>query len=107
MDNKQKISLKDTGKDLPFTVPENYFEDFASQITAQTSEQRVPFRKMAKSWLYMAGLFAGVFLLGNVAYTIYQRNTNLKIENYERYLLSQVDDVALIDFYFEDFSENN
>ena len=105
MDNKPHISLQDIGTDLPFTVPDHYFDDFAARMEAATATQRPPLRHMLKSWLYMAALFAGVFLLGNLAYLIYQRNTNLKIENYERYLLSQVDEGALIDFYYEDLTE--
>ncbi len=103
MDKKQKISLNEINKELPFTVPDNYFEDFATRITAQTSEQKVPVRKMLRSWLYMAAMFTGILLLANIAHTVYQRDVNLKIENYENYLLSQVDDVSLIEFYLEEF----
>lgn len=103
MNKKQKISLNEIGTELPFTVPENYFENLTPQITIQTSEQHVPVRKMLHSWLYMAGMFIGIFLLGNIVYTVYQQNINLKLENYERYLFSQVDDVSLLDFYIEEF----
>jgi len=105
MNKKEKISLSEIGEELPFAVPENYFEDVATQIIAQTSGQRVPIRKMLHSWMYMAGMFVGVLLLGNIAYSVYQQNANLKFENYERYLLSQVDNVSLLDFYFEEFEE--
>lgn len=105
MNKKEKISLNEIGRELPFTVPENYFEDFATQLIASTSEQRVPVIKMLRPWFYMVGMFAGILLLGNISYSVYQRNAKLKMENYESYLLSQVDNVSLIDFYLEEFEE--
>ncbi|NDV46177.1 hypothetical protein D0T49_03860 [Paludibacter sp. 221] len=106
MNKKKKISLSEINKELPFEVPQGYFDDFASRMIAQTSEQHVPVRRMLKPWLYMAGMFVGILLLGNVVYNAYQNYNSLKTENYERYLLSQVDDVSLIDFYFEEFTED-
>lgn len=105
MNNKPHISLQDIGTELPFSVPDHYFDDLADRMEAATAAQRPTLRHMMKSWLYMAALFAGVLLLGNLAYILYQRNTSLKLENYERYLLSQVDEGALIDFYYEDLTE--
>lgn len=107
MNKNSNISLKDVGKDLPFSVPENYFENLTAQITAQTCGKHISLRKMAKPWLYLVAMFAGIVILGNIAYALYLRNTNLKIENYERYLFSQVDDATLIDLYFENLTENN
>lgn len=102
---RDNTSLQEAGTQLPFTVPEGYFDELTGRITAQTSERHVPLRRMTRAWMYMAAMFAGIVLLGNIAYAIYQRNTNLKLENYDRYLMSQVDDVALIDFYLENFDE--
>jgi len=105
MNKKEKISLNEIGKEVPFTIPESYFEDFATQMVAQTSGQQTSVRKILYPWLYMAGMFAGILLLGNIAYSVYQRNASLKVENYERYLFSQVDNVSLLDFYLEEFEE--
>ena len=103
MNESQKISLKETGRELPFAVPENYFEDSAGQIIMLTSGRHLAVRSIIRPWLYMAGMFAGILLLGNLAYSVYQRNAGRNLENYERYLLSQLDNVSLLDFYLEEF----
>ena len=104
MTKKQKISLSEIGRELPFTIPEDYFDNFTAKILVQTSKQHVPIRKMMHSWLYMAAMFIGLFAIGNIVHIIHQRNICFKTENYERYLLSQVDNVSLIDFYYEEFN---
>jgi len=101
MNESQKI-LGKTGRTLPFAVPENYFEDSARQIIALTSGRHLTVRNILRPWFYMAGMFAGILLLGNIAYSLYQRNADRE-ENYEQYLLSQVDNVSLLDFYLEEF----
>ncbi len=105
MSNKPGISLKDVGKELPFTVPDHYFEDFANRMVAQTQRRRVPLRRMMKPWLYLAALFAGVVLMAAVANAIYQYRINVKMERYEYYLLSQVDQMTIIDFYYDNLTE--
>ena len=68
MSQEDKIIAK-VGKKNPFTVPENYFEDFTQelmdklpvkeavlQVEASTLWQRV------KPWLYMAAMFCGIML---------------------------------------------
>ena len=100
-DNKH-ITLEEIGKELPFTVPENYFEQFASQMEMQIAVKRAPFRKVLISRMSMAAMFVGVLIIGQVFYTVYQNNTAKNEENYELYVLSQVDESSLIDYYVDD-----
>lgn len=107
MDNKKKISLKETRKDLPFTVPDGFFDQFAIQMDAQIQEEKVPVRSMAKSWLYMVAMFAGILVLGNIFYYIYQTNASKKAAFYDAYLFSQLNDIYLMDFYMEEFEDSD
>ena len=66
MNPEEKI-LQKIGKKNPFTVPENYFENFtqelmdklpAKEAVLQTEEPTVWQR--VKPWLYMAAMFCGI-----------------------------------------------
>ena len=68
MSTEDKI-LQKIGKKNPFTVPENYFEDFtqelmgklpAKEAVLQTEEPTLWQR--VKPWLYMAAMFCGIML---------------------------------------------
>jgi hypothetical protein len=106
--------LKKIGNDLPFSVPENYFEQFANEIDrriAYAKEMKGPepreksFHVISKTWLYMAAMFVGIFLLGNVFYFAFKNNERQKQENYEMYLLSQVDEPTMMYYYMNDAYE--
>lgn len=105
MNEKNKISLNDLDKKLPFIAPDGYFEDFPNKMAAQVAEPKVPVRRMMGSWVYMAAMFIGIFLIGNVFYTLYQNNQADKAVFYDTYLLSQIDNVSLIDFYLDEFED--
>lgn len=94
----QKI-LEKFGNNNPFTVPEGYFEDFASNINAQIAGEQVTFKKLMKPWMYLAAMFVGIFLLANVFYAIHRQNINRDAELYEMYLMSQLDQTILYDYY--------
>lgn len=102
-DNKH-ITLEEIGKELPFTVPENYFEQFATQMEAQVMVKRKPSRKALINWMSMAAMFVGILIMGQVFYTAYQNNTAKNEDNYELYVLSQVDESSLMDYYVADSS---
>ena len=102
-DNKH-ITLEEIGKELPFGVPENYFEQFANQMEAQIAVKRTPFRKVLINWMSMAAMFVGILIMGQIFYTVYQNNTVKNEDNYELYVLSQVDESSLIDYYVDDSS---
>ncbi len=102
MKNNKHISLDEIGKDLPFSVPENYFNNFALQLEQQIGINRPPVFKIIKPWMYMAAMFVGLFVLGQVFYTIYDNNATINQDNYESYVLSQVDETALMDYYVDE-----
>ena len=104
MDHKNKISLQEIGKELPFSVPDGYFEQFASQIEAQTTGSKTSLLHILKPCLYMAAMFIGLFIIGHTFYSIYQNRMDNKDSFYDTYLFSQIDDVSLIDLYVDEFN---
>ena len=68
MSQEDKI-LKNLGKKNPFTVPENYFEDFTQELMNKlpVKEAILPTEEPTlwqriKPWLYMAAMFCGIML---------------------------------------------
>lgn len=67
--------LKKIGKSNPYTVPEGYFEKFASELMDKLPEQEQPqFEPVKittwqriKPWCYMAAMFIGAALIIRVA----------------------------------------
>ncbi len=101
MKNKRNISLEEIGKGLPFSVPENYFDQFAIQIDRQIGSANT-YRKILKPWMYMAAMFVGIFIVGGFFYSSNQQNTIKNSENYDTYILSQVDETAVMDYYINE-----
>ena len=101
MKNMKHISLDEIGKELPFGVPENYFNQFATQMDEQIGYNAATRRKLLKPWMYIAAMFVGILLMGPVFYRIYQNNTVKNAENYESYVLSQIDESSLMDCYVD------
>lgn len=99
MEKRKNISLEEVGNKLPFTVPENYFEDFALQMDSQIMPKPVSVAKMMRPWMYMAAMFVGVFFIGQIVFTMYQEKSTLMAENYDLYVMSQVDELEIIDYY--------
>ncbi|NDP19754.1 MAG: hypothetical protein GZ091_01545 [Paludibacter sp.] len=102
MKNNKHITLEEIGKELPFSVPENYFEKFANRMEAQIMKKQTPIRRIFSNWVFMAAVFVGVLIMGQVFYSVYQNNTLNNKDNYEQYVLSQVDESSLIDYYVDD-----
>jgi hypothetical protein len=98
MKNKQNILLEDIGKELPFTVPSDYFDQFALQMDRQIGHRNHYYR-ILKPWMYIAAVFAGIFIIGGIYYSEKQQNIAKNNENYESYVLSQVDEASVMDYY--------
>jgi len=92
-------------KELPFSVPENYFNQFALQIEEQIGFKRSIIRKVVRPWMYMAAMFVGILIMGQVFYTVNRNNVTRNAENYESYVLSQVDENSLAEVYVEEPSK--
>ena len=68
MNQEEKI-LQKIGKKNPFTVPENYFENFTQELMDKLPAKEAVLQTEAptlwqrvKPWLYMAAMFCGIML---------------------------------------------
>ena len=107
MKTNNKILFEEIGKELPFSVPENYFEQFASQIDQQIGYKSATTRKLFKPWMYMAAaVFVGIMVLTPVFYSVSNKRVLAQNkDSYESYVLSQVDEPALMDCYVDEVSK--
>ena len=101
MKNNENILLEKVGKELPFSVPENYFNQFALQFEEQIGYKQTNNRRVFKVWMSIAAMFVGVLIMGQVFYSNHQNNLAQNTENYENYVLTQVDENSLLDYYVE------
>jgi len=95
----KKFKLEDIGSRKPFSVPDNYFEQFADQFEEQLTLKAVSPIKLLRPWMYMAAMFLGVLFLSKIGYTVYTDSKLTKTENYELYVMSQVDDIENMELY--------
>jgi hypothetical protein len=101
MKTNKETSFAEIGKELPFSVPENYFEQFAQQIEKQIGYTHKSVHKFIRPWMYAAAMFIGVLVLSPVFYTVYQNKNIVSSDSYESYVLSQVDETVLMDCYVD------
>lgn len=101
MTNRDNILFDKIGKELPFGVPEDYFNQFALQFEEQIGYKDVANRRVFKIWMSMAAMFVGVLIMGQIFYSSHQRALARNAENYETYVLSQVDETSVVDYYVE------
>jgi len=102
---KENMNLNNIGNRKPFSVPTNYFEDFASQFDTQIAIKPISPLKLLRPWMYMAAMFLGVLFLSRMVYTVYTDNKMADAENYELYVMTQVDDVESLDYFDAEVSE--
>lgn len=107
MEEKKYITILKTGNKSPFTLPENYFDDFAGkmdELIAATPQDVKRFR--LRPWMYgVAASLIGIVFLGQV-YLYENKNDNYAYEAYETYVLSQVNESSIIDYYLTSDTEN-
>lgn len=99
VDKELNRMLRETGNRNPFTVPGNYFENFAADIETKITSEKLSAKKLLKPWLYMTAMFVGLFLMGNVFYVVYQNNRKMDADLYEMYVMSQIDQTVVLDYY--------
>jgi len=106
MKTNKNILFEEIGKELPFSVPDNYFEQFANQIDKQIGYSSTRTHKIFRTWMYaVAAVFVGVMVLTPVFYTSNNQRSIVKnTDNYETYVLSQVDESSLLDCYVDNSS---
>lgn len=73
---KQEEKLKEVaGKGSPFTIPDNYFESFKSNLMASLPEypekpveQKVSVWHRVRPYVYLAAMFAGIWCMMKIFY---------------------------------------
>lgn len=97
-------NLEKAGKELPFRVPENYFEDFPGRLQDRLNQERqIPVHRRAFSFvrphLGLAALIAGIALVTWFGYHQFiVNNQNVTLDSYE---LS-----TIVDYYLHDYDED-
>jgi len=104
MKTNKKITLEEIATELPFSVPENYFEQFALQIDRQIG-YKTPQHRFIRSWMYAAAMIVAIFVVSSIFYSTNQRNLARNAENYESYVMTQVDEPAVVDYYVNNQSK--
>lgn len=107
MKDKKETTIEEAGKELPFNVPENYFNNFTLQMESHLSSKPTLPRKTIKPWMYMAAMFIGVLILSQVMFNVLQTTKVINDDSYESYVLSQINENNIIDLYVESYEENN
>ncbi len=105
MDNK-KIKLEDIGNRKPFVTPDNYFTNFSSRIDNLIEVKKVKPHVVMKPWMYMAAMFTGILILGSIISGVYTNKASSNTDNYELYMLSQLDEDVMYDYYMKDNNIN-
>ncbi len=101
----------------PFTVPENYFNDFESnlmdKIQVKEEKIKVPMVQMVKPYLYIAASFLLFFLGGRFVITNFSNpeeptlsSNTLTFDQEMELIYSEVDDFTITNYLLEnDFNE--
>lgn len=107
IENSEKI-LQKIGNRTPFCVPEGYFEHFADGfLPLIATQKRQPTKIFAmRKWFATAAAVALLLSVGFMSYRFYENKQIAENQdNYETYLMSQIDDNNLMEFYFASYEE--
>ena len=103
MEEKDYMEIQKAGNKRPFALPENYFDDFAGRMDAMIAETPQEVRRLRiRPWMYGAvASLIGVVLLGQIYFSTNNKNEKLASETeiYDSYVLSQVNENSIVDFY--------
>ncbi len=73
---KNTPKLNEIGRKHGMTVPENYFADFSEKMAGQLPHREIPLAEpvtlwmRVRPWIYMAAMFAGIWLMMKMFTTI-------------------------------------
>ncbi|HHT22579.1 MAG TPA: hypothetical protein GXZ87_04610 [Bacteroidales bacterium] len=107
MEKNKFIELENLGNKRPFALPENYFDDFAAQMEKTVAEMSVSEQpqQRIKPWMYgVAASIIGAIFMVQIFISENKKKETLISETYETYVLSQVSENSIIDYYLT--SEN-
>ncbi len=83
-------------KSNPFTVPENYFQDFQAKMERMTRQVTIPWYRHVRSWAAIAAAVVGIAI--GTHFMFPTQPTVQPLTEEENYVLSQVDEPALADY---------
>ena len=97
--------LNKFGNKKPFSVPENYFENFAVEMEEHIAPKKekiitVSFITKLKPYLYAAAMFALVLLVGDYLMNKHENKVEIATEQHEL-LMSYLDENTIIEFLIE------
>jgi len=100
MEEKDYLEIQKTGNRRPFVLPENYFDDFAGRMDAVISENPQETKQLRiRPWIYGAvASLIGILFLGQI-YLTNDKNKELASETFDTYVLSQVNENSIVDYY--------
>lgn len=103
MDNEEKYILNRFGRKNPFTVPEGYFDQLASDVMAQIPKCRPKSRSRMvelRPWLYAAACFVAVVVV-TLSFHFRQDNasemTVSAVESVDNTYIDEAADYAMLD----------
>ena len=114
MKNENNI-LDQIGNKNPFSVPENYFENFNKNMIEKISKEEnisVSFYRKITPYIYMAAMFAVIIFAGNLLLNKASTNENMasqeKVkEQVNEELLTYIDENTLIEYLLDNDEETN
>jgi|YelNatPaOPRAMG01_1025707.scaffolds.fasta_scaffold00225_51 hypothetical protein len=89
----------------PFIVPDHYFEDFQAKMERMVHPVVIPWYRHARAWVAVAAAVMGI-VVGTHFLSPTKTVTEKPLTEEESYILSQVDEPALID-YLANMNQNN
>lgn len=85
----------------PFALPETYFADFAANMEALAVDAKPRKLNLRLKWVYaVAASLIGVVFIGQV-YITENKKEKIAADNYNSYVLSQVSEGAMLEYYLE------
>ncbi len=106
---KNGTKLNEIGRKHGMKVPENYFADFSEKMMEQLPERELPVAEpvtlwmRVRPWIYMAAMFAGIWLMMKMFTTI----SSVESGQPESGMVAaeeQVINDELLDFYVDDYT---
>ncbi len=110
--------LKQIGRDSGYKVPDGYFEQFVSRMTAELPERELPepvvptFWQRIKPYAYMAAMFVGIWLMLKVFIEPHVDKTELVADNsstekvedevWDDYVVASIDEYTIFETLYAD-----
>ena len=106
MEENEYIEIQKAGKKLPFRLPDNYFDEFAARMDELTADEPKDTNRFSiRPWMYAAAAsLIGVVFMGQI-YLSENKSQKLASETYDTYVLSQVNETSIIDYYLTSETE--